>query len=132
MQFLTTIQSRMTRIKKYMAHFILLGPFDEMKGWSLTLAKRQLYIKNEFHAQFLKSHKMVLSKVWQGINIYLSVFLTIIKHLIFNSLKLGYSNNTWTLLKHHKLSKVMQISLPKHEFLGNFTDDTNVNWNFSI
>ena len=47
----------------------------EMKGMSLTSAKRRLY-KNQIHGKLLKAPKMVLSKVWQGVHFYVAVFLT--------------------------------------------------------
>ena len=40
--------------------------------------------------------------------------------------QIGGSDTTWKLLKHYKLSKVAQNSLPEHDLLRDFKDNSNV------
>ena len=89
--------------------------FGEMTGRRLTLAKGCKF-KNEFDGKLLKAPKFWLlmpSKVWQGVHFYITVSWP--KSNTSASMHSRGSGSTWTLLKHHKVSKVAQTSPPKLE-----------------
>ena len=88
--------------------------FGEMKGRCLTLAKGCMY-KNEINGKLLKAPEfwlLMLSKVWQLVHFYTTVSWP--KSNTSASMHSRGSGSTWTLLKHHKVSKVARTSPPKH------------------
>ena len=91
--------------------------FSVVKERHLILARRRLY-KTAYHGGFLMAYDALESLISAFIH---SRLLAIVECLFAISLKL---ETTWTL-KHHKMSKVDQTSLPKSESLRAFKDDTH-------